>query len=55
LGNIKHDLAGHEALAELLAETESCFFEDVDIDMSECKWFDAHMCAPFGALLHTSY
>ncbi|MCD6326742.1 hypothetical protein J7M28_04205 [bacterium] len=31
---------------------EDCFLDKVDIDMSHVGWFDANMCAPFGAVLH---
>jgi hypothetical protein len=50
--SVKHNLQGHEALASLYAKTKACVFEDIEIDMSDCNWFDAHMCAAFGALLY---
>lgn len=52
LPQIRHDKAGYEALVQLWANTETCFFDDIDIDMSATGWFDADMCAAFGAILY---
>lgn len=52
LPQIRHDKAGFEALVRLWAQTETCFLEDIHIDLSATNWFDADMCAPFGAILH---
>lgn len=49
---IKHDEAGFSALVELSAKTEQCRFTQVEIDMGATSWFDADMCAPFGAILY---
>ena len=52
LPTIRHDWKGFAALANLHAQTEHCFVDDVEIDMRSTDWFDADMCAAFGALLY---
>ena len=52
LPEIRHDQAGFEALVRLSAKTKECLFDDIQIDMSWSSWFDADMCAPFGAILY---
>jgi hypothetical protein len=52
LGTVKHGWKGHEALIALYEKTKACVFDDIEIDMSECAWFDADMCAAFGAILY---
>ena len=52
LSEIHHDQAGFEALVCLLAQAKDGFFDDIDIDMSVTAWFDADMCAAFGAILY---
>jgi hypothetical protein len=52
LGSVRHDSKGHEALTGLYAKTKACVFDNIEIDMSECAWFDADMCAGFGSILH---
>ena len=39
-------------MVRLAAETQACLFEDIDIDMGAVSWFDADMCAAFGAILY---
>jgi len=51
---IKHDQNGFGALVKLWHKLENLVFEDVYIDMNFGDWFDADMCAPFGAILHHS-
>ena len=52
LPEIRHDQAGFQTLVDLLAQTKEFLFEDIDIDMSATNWFDADMCATFGAILY---
>lgn len=52
LPTIYHNQAGFAALALLHAQTEQCGLEDVKIDMAKTAWFDADMCAAFGAILY---
>jgi hypothetical protein len=52
LPQIRHDQDGFETIVRLWAQTKTCVFEDIDIDMSAADWFDADMCAPFGAILY---
>ncbi len=52
LPEIHHNQIGFESLARLHAQTKECFFDDVEIDMEETSWFDADMCAAFGAILY---
>ena len=49
---IRHDQTGFEALVCLYARAKDCLFDDVEIDMAATTWFDADMCAAFGALLY---
>lgn len=53
LPQIHHDYESFEALASLYARTKGYFFDDVEIDMQSTRWFDADMCAAFGAILHS--
>lgn len=48
---VRHDQSGFEALAKLSSETATVFFDSVEIDM-KVSWFDADMCAAFGAVLY---
>ncbi len=52
LGNVRHNCYGHEAVASLHAAASNSAFEEIQIDMSGCRWFDADMCAAFGAVLY---
>ncbi len=52
LPEIRHDQAGFEALIRLHGQTIDCLFDEIDIDMSTSRWFDADMCAAFGAILY---
>ena len=52
LPTIRHDHAGFNALTVLHSQTSKYWFEDIEIDMQETYWFDADMCAPFGAILY---
>ena len=52
LPDVRHDRAGFEALVGLHGQTKDCFFDDVNVDMSTTSWFDADMCAAFGAILY---
>jgi hypothetical protein len=52
LPQIRHNIDGFEALVWLSAETKECLFDDIEIDMTRTSWFDADMCAPFGAILY---
>lgn len=52
LPDIRHDLSGFQALVRLENEASSYFLDDVEIDMSATTWFDADMCAAFGAILY---
>ena len=53
LPKIHHDHESFEALAHLHEQTKECIFDDVEIDMRSMHWFDADMCAVFGAILHS--
>jgi len=52
LPEIHHNQAGFQTLVDLNAQTENCLLEDITVDMSATAWFDADMCAAFGALLY---
>lgn len=49
---IHHGQTGFEALVCLYAQTKTLYFEDIKIDMAAVNWFDADMCAAFGAILY---
>lgn len=51
MSDIRHDLTGFDALIQLEANASTCTFEDINIDMSAVKWFDADMCVLLGAIL----
>lgn len=52
LPEIRHNQAGFESLVYLYSKTSNSFFDDIDIDMGSVSWFDADMCAAFGAILY---
>jgi hypothetical protein len=52
LPEIRHNQEGFEALVRLRSKTEECFLENIEIDMAWTTWFDADMCAAFGAILY---
>jgi len=52
LPEIRHNQLGFEALIGIYSKTEECLFDDIEIDMSSTGWFDADMCAAFGAILY---
>ena len=52
LPEIRHNQKGFEALLSLHKQAQDCWFDDVEIDMSQTSWFDADMCAVLGALLY---
>ncbi len=50
---IHHNYASFEGLANLYAQTKECIFDIIEIDMGSTQWFDADMCAAFGAILYS--
>jgi len=52
LPDIRHNQGGFDALVRLYAETTHCFLDDININMAQTAWFDADMCAAFGAILY---
>ncbi|MGB6064249.1 MAG: hypothetical protein WBG50_05550 [Desulfomonilaceae bacterium] len=52
LPEIRHSLTGFQALVALYDQTKDCLFEEIQIDMNRVDWFDADMCAAFGAVLY---
>lgn len=52
LPEIRHNQTGFATLARLYFSTQECFLEDIEIDMRSTSWFDADMCAAFGAILY---
>ncbi len=52
LPKIEHNLAGFKALLAFYAEVRDISFENIEINMQDTQWFDADMCAAFGALLY---
>ncbi|MBN1261800.1 MAG: ATP-binding protein [Anaerolineae bacterium] len=50
LPSIQHDRAGFENLVALNMQTQDYYFESITIELT--GWFDADMCAAFGAILY---
>ena len=53
LPRIRHDHKSFEVLAQLHTQTKELIFDEVEINMKATTWFDADMCAVFGAILHS--
>ncbi len=53
LPQIHHDYESFEVLTSLYTRTKEYIFEEIEIDMQATHWFDADMCAAFGAILHS--
>lgn len=51
LQHINHDFASFNSLVHLYAEAKELLLDNIEIDMEETLWFDADMCAVFGAIL----
>lgn len=49
---IHSDFEAFAQLTELHAQVRDSFFQTLEIDMGGATWFDANMCAPFGAILY---
>jgi hypothetical protein len=49
---IHSEFSGFAHLIEFHAKTTEHVFEQIEVDMARASWFDANMCAPFGALLY---
>lgn len=55
VGEIRSDFNGYARLADLSAKLAECEFDEIELDFSNCTWFDANMSAPLGVVLsHTS-
>jgi len=52
LSDIRHNQYGFKALVNMISKTDDCFGDDIYIDMGKTSWFDADMCAAFGAILY---
>ena len=52
LADIHHNRSGFGELVHLWAQAHDCLLDDIDIDMGASTWFDADMCAAFGAILY---
>ncbi|MDE0012652.1 MAG: ATP-binding protein [Candidatus Poribacteria bacterium] len=50
---IRHDYNSFKTLTYLYSQTKELFFDDIEIDMQAIRWFDADMCAAFGAILYS--
>jgi hypothetical protein len=49
---VRHDQAGFEALVGFWTTVKACFLDEIELSLAAANWFDADMCAPFGALLY---
>ena len=52
LADVRSDYMGFKRLIELAHATNDLSFDELVLDMSRVKWFDANMSAPLGALLY---
>jgi hypothetical protein len=53
LPQIRHNHESFEVLARLHAHTKECIHDNIEINMNQTSWFDADMCAAFGAILYS--
>ncbi len=53
LPQIRHDYKSFETLVCLYEQTKEHVLDSVLIDMKATRWFDADMCAAFGAILYS--
>ena len=53
LPQIRHSYSSFETLAYLYTQTKEYVLNDIEIDMRKTDWFDADMCAAFGAILYS--
>jgi hypothetical protein len=51
ISEIKTSWQGFERLVSLNAEVEDLLFDNLELDLSKCSWFDANMSAPLGVIL----
>ena len=51
LPTIDSEVSGFQRLGELAETTESLFADQLTLDMSRVRSFDAHMAAPLGTVL----
>ena len=51
LPTVRSTFNGFECLGRFASSTKDLFFDELILDMSEVKVFDAHMAAPLGAIL----
>jgi hypothetical protein len=52
LCDIRSDYQSFECLIKVDEITKECIFDNIEIDMRKVNWFDANMCAAFGAILY---
>lgn len=52
LSNISSDYSGFKQLIDFYAQNKIYHLKNIHIDMASVLWFDANMCAPFGAILY---
>lgn len=52
LQEIRSEYEGFARLIEIDAKMKRSFAQKIEIDMEQVSWFDANMCAPFGAILY---
>lgn len=50
--SIKSDFRGYNYLSNLNHQLESSLFEQINLDFSDNRWFEANLCAVLGAILH---
>ena len=53
LPQIRHSYSSFETLAYLYTQTKEHILDDIEIYMGATDWFDADMCAAFGAILYS--
>jgi hypothetical protein len=50
--NIRSEYEGFSSLIQLHAQIGDASGQKIDIEMNQCDWIDANMCAPLGAILY---
>ena len=48
---VKNNFSGYEQLLALYSETKNLMLNDINIDFSNCNWFEANLSAVLGAII----
>ncbi len=51
MGTIRSDMSGFNSIAEVFRNTKYLLFDSVDLDFSDCSFFEANMAAPLYSVI----